>query len=77
MRRHNNEKVTEIWIDKDLNALYFKHLMKDRYERIEIDQFVGIGQAPSDIRMANTYVPIYYPAVFKKDWRESMDEQRL
>ena len=69
----NTEKVTEVWMSKDLEMLYFRYLAGDLVDKIPISKMLGIANATSQHKNSHLCkISIYYPVVFKDDWKQKI-----
>ena len=75
--RINTEKVTDIFLSKDLKSVYFKYLYGEASDKVDIDQFIGIRNASAIHRNSHlTKVFLYYPLIFKHDFKKDMNPRQ-
>ena len=72
--RINTEKVSNVFLTKDLKSIYFKYLLGDISDKVNITEFLGIRNASKMHRNSHlTKVFLYYPLVFKYDFKKDMN----
>ena len=76
MSKSNKEKISEIYLSKDLETVYMKIYNTENIEAVKVTDFIGFQNVLYDTQGLHL-IKMYFPVVFRRDWKSMLTDEGL